>query len=128
MGELTYVTANLAVKLSIALMILRVTVEEYQKKLIYIVTGLTQVYSVMFLFLFAFQCIPTSFFWTSSLGAKHGRCIDPKLTMIAGYIYLAFTIIYDWTMAMLPWFIVRKMQMDLRTRRMIAAILALGSM
>lgn len=127
-AEFTYVLANLAVKLSIALMLLRVTVEEYQKRLIYIVTGVTQVYSVIFLFVFIFQCISPSFFWTRYQGVTDGRCIDPRITVITGYIYLAVTIVYDWTMAILPWFVVRNMQLNPRTKRMIAVVLALGSM
>lgn len=120
--------SNLAVKLSIALMLLRVTIEPYQRKLVYIVTGTTQVYCVAFLFLFIFQCMPLSLFWTQVEGATEGKCINPKVTVVAGYVYLTVTIVYDWTMAILPWFIVRKMQLDLRTRRMIAVVLALGSM
>lgn len=125
---MTYVTANLAVKLSIALMLLRYAVEEYQKRLVYIVTGVTQIYSVVFLFVFAFQCTPSTFFWTRFQGETNGRCINPHIVVILGYVYLAVTIAYDWTMAVLPWFIVRKMHLDLRTKRMVAVVLALGSM
>lgn len=109
-------------------MLLRVTVEPDQKKLIYIVAGTTQIYCVAFFFIFLFQCMPNSLFWTRAEGATDGKCINPNITVIAGYVYLGVTIIYDWTMAILPWFIVRKMQLDLRTRRMIAVVLALGSM
>lgn len=109
-------------------MLLRVTMEKYQRRLIYIVTGITQIYSVIFLFIFIFQCNPIPLFWTKHSGATNGRCIDPTIIVITGYIYLGVTIIFDWTMAILPWFVVRKMQLDLRTRRMIAVILALGSM
>lgn len=109
-------------------MLLRFAVEEYQKRLIYIVTGVIQVYSTIFLFIFIFQCMPVKFLWTRYQGAVHGRCINPSITVVTGYIYLAVTIVYDGTMAILPWFIVRKLQLDLRTRRMIAVILSLGSM
>lgn len=109
-------------------MLLRFALEEYQKKLIYLVTGVTQFYSVIFLFIFIFQCMPPMVFWTRYQGDTHGHCFNPMITVVAGYIYLAVTIVFDWTMAMLPWFIVRKMRLDLRTRRMIAVILSLGSM
>lgn len=108
-------------------MLLRVTMEKYQRRLIYICTGITQIYSVVFLFIFIFQCNPIQLFWTKSSGATSGQCIDPTIIVITGYLYLAVTIIFDWTMAILPWFVVRNMQLDLRTRRMIAVVLALGS-
>lgn len=128
MAELTYVAANLAVKLSIALMLLRYVMEESQKRLVYIVTGVTQIYSLAFLFVFAFQCTPGPFFWTRFQGVTDGHCINPNITVITGYVYVGVTIVYDWTMAILPWFIVRKMHLDLRTKRMVAVVLGLGSM
>lgn len=128
LGETTYVITNLFVKLSIALMLLRYAIEPYQKRLIYIIAGTFLVYSVVYLFVFTFQCLPISYFWGRFLGATNGRCMDKTTFLVAGYIYPAVTIVYDWTMAILPWFIVRKMQLDLRTRIMVAAVLALGSM
>lgn len=128
LGETTYVIANLFVKLSIALMLLRFAIEQYQKRLIYIIAGTYLIYSVVYLFIFTFQCIPVSYFWERFSGSTNGRCINKTAFLVTGYIYPVVTIIYDWTMAILPWFIVRKMHLDLRTRIMVASVLALGSM
>lgn len=117
----------MALKLSIALMLLRIVVEDYQKKIIYIVTGVVEAYSVVFFLGFMVQCIPASFFWTRFEGDTNGHCINPKVTAAATYVYSLITVVYDWTMALLPWFIVRKMRLDLRTRLMVAIVLALAS-
>lgn len=73
--------------------------------------------------------MPASLFWTKHLGGvEKGRCVGTNVIVGTGYTFSALTVVYDWTMAILPWFVVRKMQLDLRTRRMIALVLALGSM
>lgn len=124
-----YWPACMAVKLSITLMLLRYAVEQHHKKLIYVVGIIFQVYSVAFIFVFVFQCLPVSFFWTQARGDTHGRCLDQDAVFNpVGQVYAGVTFVYDATMALLPWFMVRKMRLDLRTRIMIASVLALGSM
>ena len=118
----------MAVKMSIALMLSSLVVERYHKRLIYAVTSLLQLYSVFYFFELLFQCIPISFFWTRATWATDGRCVDDNILIISTYIYAVISLIYDWTMALLPWLIVRKLQLDLRTRVMISFVLSLGSM
>lgn len=118
----------MAVKLSIALMLSNLVVEGYHKKLIYIVTALLQIYSMFYFFQLLFQCIPISFFWTRVNWDTDGRCTDGNVVITSTYVYAVITLVFDWTMALLPWFMVRKLQMDLRTKLMIAFVLGLGSM
>lgn len=118
----------MAVKLSITLMLLRFVIQSSQRMMIYIITIILELYSVAFFFLFVFQCTPPSFFWTRFQGVTDGHCMDPSITITAVYVYSGIAIVYDWTMAIIPWFIVRRLQMTLRTKLMCAFILALGSM
>lgn len=118
----------MAVKLSIALMLLRFVVEQSHRLLIYFVTTVIQVFSVAFFFLFIFQCTPSPYFWTRFQGATDGHCMNPDTIITAVYVYSGITVLYDWSMALLPWFIVRTLQVDLRTKIMCALVLALGSM
>ena len=116
----------MAVKLSIALMLLRVfSVEPAYRLAIHLVTGVIQLYSVVFFFLFVFQCTPPSYFWTRF---GNGQCMNPDITVTATYVYSGLTVICDWTMAILPWFAVRKLQMNLRTKIMVTGVLAMASM
>lgn len=118
----------MAVKLSIGLMLLRIIVDDWHRKLVYIVTGVIQVYSVVFFFLFIFQCTPSSFFWTRFQGVTGGACMNPDITVLATYVYSGITVVCDWAMALLPWFVVRKLQMNTRTKVVVAMVLGLGSM
>lgn len=118
----------MAVKLSISLMLLRFIVEKSHRMFIYFVTVIIQIYSVVFFFLFIFQCLPASYFWTRFQGVTGGQCMNPQTIITAVYVYSGIAVLYDWTMALLPWFVVRKLQMNLRTKLLCAFILALGSM
>lgn len=109
-------------------MLLRLVVEKPHRMLIYTVTIIIQVYSVVFFFLFLFQCIPSSYFWTRFQGVTDGQCMNPQILVTAVYVYSGIAVVYDWTMALLPWLFVRKLQMNLRTKLLCAFILALGSM
>lgn len=118
----------MAIKQSIALMLLRYAVEDYHKRLIYVVTFCVQFYSMILFFFVLLQCIPMSFYWTRAQGVVDGRCMDPEITVKVTYGYSATFVLYDITMAVLPWFMVRKLQLDLRTRLMVTTVLAFGSM
>ena len=118
----------MAVKLSICLMLLRLVVEKVHKYTIYAVLAVIETYSVIFFFLFVFQCVPSSFFWTRFAGDTNGKCMDPSVAVNATYIYSAISCVSDWILALLPWFLVRKLNMSQRTKYMVALVLAMGSM
>ena len=118
----------MAVKLSIGLMLLRLVVEKTHKMLIYLTVGIAELYSAAFFFIFVFQCTPSKFFWTRYQGDTNGKCFSTSIIVNVFYGYSAIVCVVDWTMAILPWFLVRKLQMNNRTKLMVALVLAMGSM
>lgn len=118
----------MAVKQSIAFSLLRYVVEDYHKKLIHAVTFVVQICSIVLFFTSLYYCIPIEFFWTQARGATNGMCSSKVRTTRIAYAYSASFVLYDLVMAILPWFMVRKLQLDLRTKLMVAILLAFGSM
>lgn len=125
--DICYIVAQMAVKHSISLMLLRFAVENSHKKVIHLVTFLVHAISIALIATVLLQCIPLSFFWTRASGDTDGRCLDPNVSARAAYVYSGIIVAYDVTMALLPWLMVRKLQLDLRTRLMVTIVLALGS-
>lgn len=125
--EPVYVLSNMALKLSIGVMLLRITVSRAHKIIIWTAVGILEVYSFGFFFLFVLQCLPSSYFWTRFTGGS-GTCIDPVITVNATYAYSAITCAVDWTLGLLPISLVWDLQMTPRTKLSVAAILALGAM
>lgn len=118
----------MAVKLSIGLMLLRLVVERTHRLAIYITVGLAELYSAAFFIIFMIQCTPPKFFWTRYQGDTDGKCFKTSVVVNVFYGYSAVVCVVDWTLAMLPWLLVKGLQMNSRTKLMVALVLGMGSM
>jgi hypothetical protein len=117
----------MAIKLSIAIMLLRLTIDFTHRLIIFVTIISVELYSTAFFFLFVFQCQPSSYFWTQYTGGT-GSCMSPEITVNSAYAYSAITCLGDWIFAVLPWRLVWHLQMPQRQKVMIALILSLGAM
>jgi hypothetical protein len=117
----------MALKFSIGIFLLRIAVARTYKIIIWAVIIVTEVYSTFFFFLFILQCRPSAYFWTQYTGGE-GTCINPKVTVDAFYVYSAISCVADWTLGIIPVFLVWNLQMNSRTKLSVAAILAVGAM
>lgn len=127
--EPLYVLTNMAIKGSIAIFLLRLCVHRTHKITIWVVTIVTEVYSLFFFMLFILQCRPTSLFWLRySANPPAGSCMDAKIISNTFYGYSAISCWIDWTLSILPIFIVWKLQMNRRVKISVSLILAAGIM
>jgi hypothetical protein len=117
------------IKASIAIFLLRICVTKTHRMIIYIVTGITEVYSLFFFLLFVLQCRPTSLFWLR-VGANppEGHCLDASVVANSFYGYSAISCWTDWTFSILPVFLVWNLQMDRKVKFSVMGILAAGAM
>ena len=125
--EPVYVLASMALKLSIACMLLRLTVVKTHRYIIYITTFISELYSAFFFFLFVLQCRPSAYFWTQYTGGK-GTCINGDVIVNATYGYSVICCAGDWILAILPGFMVWDLQMNRSTKISVAGVLAMGAM
>jgi hypothetical protein len=114
-----------ALKIAIGAFLHRVTGKKSHKYIIYGVTVCSTVYSVYFIFLIIFQCLPVSYFWDK---AQHGRCIAPVVVADSTYVHSAINAISDWTLGILPVFIVHDLNMKRNAKISIAALLCFANM
>jgi hypothetical protein len=105
----------MAIKASIGIMLIRLTVSKTQRYILYVNIAVTQIYSLFFFFVFLFQCYPSSYFWerVADPNAK-GSCMNPQIA--------------DWTFSILPVFLVWNLQMDKKEKASVIAILATGAL
>jgi hypothetical protein len=125
--EPVYVLSNMALKFSIGIFLLRIAVSRTHKIIIWTAVAAVELYGVFYFFLFVLQCRPSAYFWTQYTGGK-GSCIDPKITVDATYAYSAISCVVDWTLGIIPVFLVWNLQMNPRTKISVAMILAVGAM
>ncbi|KAH8878809.1 hypothetical protein GQ53DRAFT_834696 [Thozetella sp. PMI_491] len=126
--EPLYVLTNMAIKASIAIFLLRICVTRIHKAIIWVVIGVTELYSAFFFLLFVLQCRPTSLFWLRySENPPPGSCLDASIVSNSFYGYSAISCWTDWTYSILPIFLVWKLQMNLRVKISVVVILAAGA-
>ena len=116
----------MAIKASIALMLLRLSVLPAHKRILWVTFVIVEVYSAFFFFIFVFQCIPTEFFWTRYTGGT-GSCLDTSIVVAATYGYSAISCVGDLIFALLPVSLVWSLQMGGKEKVAVVAVLALGA-
>ncbi|KAJ5465291.1 uncharacterized protein N7458_000977 [Penicillium daleae] len=96
------------------------------------VIGVTSVVGLIFWFILTLQCQPVSFFWTrvrlelDPTAPVHGTCLSLDTLLDMSYVYSATAALCDFTLGILPVFLVWNLQMNVRTKAALAGILALG--
>jgi hypothetical protein len=119
---------GIMLKLSIGIFLLRIAVERSHRIVLWASVIAIELYSVFFMLLFTFQCWPVSFFWERFRGVADGKCIDPIITISAFYGYSALSCVTDWTLSIVPIFIVRNLQMDRQKKWTVGIILGFCAM
>ncbi|KAH8768053.1 hypothetical protein BGZ57DRAFT_766264, partial [Hyaloscypha finlandica] len=104
----------------------RICVKRSQIVTIWIVIGVVTVFSIFYFFLIIFQCSPVTYFWTQYLGVV-GKCVPAKVITNSTYAHSAISAWADWTLGILPIFLVWDLAMNPRTKVSVALILALGA-
>ncbi|XPS69423.1 hypothetical protein M3J07_001684 [Ascochyta lentis] len=123
--ELLYIIANGTLKFSIGYFYLRVAIQRWHVWTIKILMGGTILFSVVYFFLVTFQCIPVSEFWNNHPASE--KCISAGPTKGISYAIAAVNAAADWVLGTLPFFIVWDLQMKLKTKMLVAGILAFAA-
>ncbi|KNG84893.1 integral membrane protein [Aspergillus nomiae NRRL 13137] len=124
LGQIIYIITVTIARLSIAITLLRLTVERIHKWILYGVMALSTAVGIVFLFLSIFQCQPVSYYWNRLW--MEGHCLDMNSLLGVVYMYSAVAAACDFTMGLLPVSLIWRLQMDNRTKLAVAGILGIG--
>ncbi|KAJ5641362.1 hypothetical protein N7490_005362 [Penicillium lividum] len=130
--EVAFCLASIFCKISICMFLMRICVKRLHMWILYNVMGATVLAGLVFLLLMLLQCRPMSFFWTRM--AHHpvvniegeGHCINMEIIVAMSYVYSAFAAMCDFTVGLLPIFVVHNLQMKRRTRLVVIGILSMA--
>lgn len=118
-----YCVTMIASKISIGVFLLRLTVSRTHHYILYLVMFLSVVTGIVFFFVTLFQCHPVTYFWYKD---QDGSCIDTKIIAALTYLYSAFSVICDFTFALLPIFLIRSLQIDRKVKFALIPILSIA--
>ncbi|KAK7180128.1 hypothetical protein DPSP01_012291 [Paraphaeosphaeria sporulosa] len=121
---LFYCCSMITSKLSIGFFILRIAVKKIHIWIIYSAMMISVVAGLAFFFVTLFQCHPISYFWNDY--SQSGSCVNIEIIIALGYLYSCFSIISDFTFAILPAFLVMGLQLKKRTKIALIPLLAMG--
>jgi hypothetical protein len=131
--EPLFILANLCLKLSIGVFLTRLATTRRERWAFWAANFLNFISSMYFFFLFVFQCWPVQYFWTQykpGVKAKPGQpatghCIDMEVIIVSIYVYSCISCALDWAFCIYPSVLVWKLNLNLRTRVSVIAILIL---
>ncbi|KAK6851677.1 hypothetical protein PG995_011802 [Apiospora arundinis] len=103
-----YCVTMIASKISIGLFLLRITVIKVHKWIIYVVLFLSVITGMVFFFVTLLQCQPLYYFWNKD---GQGTCVPPSIIAALTYLYSAFSVLCDFTFALLPLHMIMGLQM-----------------
>ncbi|GAT23289.1 integral membrane protein [Aspergillus luchuensis] len=121
--EIAYCFAAVACKISVCIFLMRITVRRLHIWILW-----TVIAGMVFMFIMLLQCKPLAYFWTRKAFNPdiHGHCMDIQIVIAMTYVYSGFAALCDFTVGILPIFLVRKLHMKHKTKMAVVGILSMA--
>ncbi|KAI0125635.1 GPCR, PTH11-type [Xylariales sp. AK1849] len=123
-SQVLYGVSMPLIKASIVLTLVRITMNKWYRYALYAMQFLATVMAMVGILASLLYCRPVKAYWNPLLGT----CGDFMIVVNIGYAWTAVGIITDWMCAIIPYFIVRNLQMSRRSKTTVIVILGLGAM
>ena len=123
--ELFYIITAAFLRTSVAFLLLRIASTKSQRVVIWIIMVLMIIYSLCFLFIVIFQCDPVQFFWNWIPGDP-GSCNNHQVLANTGYAHMALSFVADWTLGLIPIWLLWNVQISWERKIGISILLGLG--
>ena len=123
--EIFYVLTTSLLKVSIGYFLLRVATNKLHVWIVRTVMVLTVLFGPILFFVFLFQCKPVSAFW--SLDPHDGKCLNSTVLVALVFAISGLNVVADWTFGLLPFWIVKDLQIPVRQKRLVIGLLAFAA-
>jgi hypothetical protein len=122
---LFYSLSMIFCKLSIGFLLLRISIKRIHTWILYLAMVVSIIAGGTFFFVIIFQCNPVNYFYKKD---QHGTCVSNDVIVALGYIYSIFSIISDFTFAIIPGFLVWDLQLKRRAKVALIPLITMGCM
>jgi hypothetical protein len=126
LAEPFYFICSGLTKVSVGLFLLRVVAKKIHIWILYAAMAVSAISSIFLLFFMVFQCSPISYFWNRS--QPKGHCLSPTVITNATYAFSAISGVCDFTLGILPIFVVWHLKMNRQTKWAVAILLSMAAM
>ncbi|GKZ24864.1 hypothetical protein AbraIFM66951_001709 [Aspergillus brasiliensis] len=120
--EIGYCFSSIFCKCSICIFLARITIKRPHLAFLYIIMTCTVLMGLVLMFSLLLQCRPVSYFWTRVAfdPTIEGTCVNTEVVIALTWAYSAVAACCDLAVGIVPFFIIRGLNMPLR--RKVAAI------
>lgn len=125
LAAIFYNPTTLFVRLSISVFMHKICTSRIHKIIIWSTMGVVLAYSIVYFFITLLQCNPPSFFWNKYRGGR-GTCINEDIIPASTIAHSVISGVADWTLGLLPIWLIWGLQMNRRTKISIGILLGLG--
>jgi hypothetical protein len=122
-SEVVYGVSMPLIKASVVFTLLRITTEKKYRWSLYIMQFMATAMAIVGILASLLYCRPLKAYWNPLLGT----CGDFMTVVKIGYAWTAVGIFTDWACAIIPFLIVRKLQMSARDKTTVMVILGLAA-
>ena len=122
-SQVLYGVSMPLIKASVVFTLVRITTKRMYRWLLYAMQFMATVMAVVGILASLLYCRPVKAYWNPLLGT----CGNFMVVVNIGYAWTAVGIITDWMCAIIPYFIVRNLQMSRRSKTTVMIILGLGA-
>lgn len=112
-------------KLSIGFLFLRISIKRIHTWILYLAMFTSIVAGGAFFFIIVFQCSPVDYFYKKD---QPGSCVSNDIIVALGYTYSMFSILSDFTFAIIPGFLVWDLQLKRRAKVALIPLITMGCM
>ncbi|KKK19499.1 hypothetical protein ARAM_002941 [Aspergillus rambellii] len=126
LAQLFYVVTCTMMRMSIAVMLLRLVIDRVFFGILYGVMALSTIAGLIFFFFTIFQCTPVAYYWGRL--TMQGKCLNTNTLLGIAYFYSAAATACDLTIGILPAVLIWNLRISHRAKLGIAVILGIGCM
>ncbi|KAF7926756.1 uncharacterized protein EAE97_010265 [Botrytis byssoidea] len=123
--ESLFALTTLFVRLSISVFLLRLSTRSLHKSIIYVTQASVITFTIIFIVLVFRQCTPFDYIWKQYEGAT-GFCIDSSIVPAASVAHSVIGFTVDWTLGLLPIWVMWDLKMSMKAKLSISGVLSLG--
>ncbi|KAK2601355.1 hypothetical protein N8I77_010810 [Diaporthe amygdali] len=120
--QVFFLSGLVFIKVSICLTLLRIAVIKWHRTTLWVLIVITVVSTIFVDFYILLQCRPIAATW----GEVPGTCLSSTITVSITFIISAFNLVTDITTALLPFLMLKDVQMTKQQKTAIISILSLG--
>jgi hypothetical protein len=124
-SRILYAATTLLIRLSISIFLLRLATRSAHKYVIYATQLIVIVFTIAYIILATRQCAPYDYFWKQYQGGK-GSCLDINIVPNASIAQSVVGFIVDWTLGLLPIWIMSSAKLSSKVKLPITGVLSLG--